>query len=198
MRVMIKKSVADEICRYWGLPLVVRKANPHHDTRGRFTFGAGTLDVGVRVKDQYGDEHIIQRKVKTSGGNFVFIAYTKSEHEERDNLAACEVLADNLGWTCVLLPRSNLVKTADMLNASGREFWEIKTNRTGTANSVKKEMKRGSEQSENVIIRFDTEKLSAADFSYEKMKQEVVKRKKEFTKLKKIMLITGKRIELIP
>ena len=59
-------------------------------------------------------------------------------------------------------------------------------------------MKRGSEQSENVIIRFDTEKLNAADFSYEKMKQEVMKRKKEFTKLKKIMLITGKRIELIP
>ena len=157
MHIMIKKSVADEICRYWGFPLVIRKANPHHDARGRFTFGAGSLDVGTCVKDQHGVEHTIQRKIKTQGDNFVFIAYQKHTNEEDDNLAACEILTDKLGWTCVLLPRSNElgVKTADMLKTGDKTYWEIKTNRSGSVSSLDNELRSAKNQSKNVIVRFD-------------------------------------------
>ena len=171
MRVVLRKSVARAICRYWGFPLVVCKANLHRDAHGRFTFGAGSLDVGARVKDQHGVEHVIQRKVKTHGGNFVFIAYTKSEHEERDNLAACEVLADKLGWSCVLLPRSGElgVKTADMLKTDDKTFWEIKTNRRATVSSLDNELRSAKNQSKNVIVRFDMRRI-------EKLNQDSLKR----------------------
>ena len=28
MRIMIRKSIADEICRFWGFPLVLKAYNP--------------------------------------------------------------------------------------------------------------------------------------------------------------------------
>ena len=48
MRVVLKKSVADEICRRWGFPQGMRKSNPHHDTQGRFASGGGEL-FGFKV-----------------------------------------------------------------------------------------------------------------------------------------------------
>ena len=39
MRVTVRKSAADEVCRWWGLPLF-QKSNPYHDARGRFAAGS--------------------------------------------------------------------------------------------------------------------------------------------------------------
>ena len=52
---------------------------------------------------------------KTKGA--VYSAYKVAEREEKDNFSACRILADCLGWTYVLLPRSlePNVKTADMM-----------------------------------------------------------------------------------
>ena len=34
----------------------------------------------------------------------VYSAYENQLAEEKENLAVCRILADKLGWTCVLLP----------------------------------------------------------------------------------------------
>ena len=76
---------------------------------------------------------------KTKGA--VYSAYKIAEREEKDNFTACRILADQLGWTCVLLPPVPNKKTADMLRADDLTVWEIKTNSTGTVSSIDNELR---------------------------------------------------------
>ena len=108
---------------------------------------------------------------KTNGA--VYSAYKIAEREEKDNFAACRILADQLGWTCVLLPRSlePNVKTADMMRSDDLTVWEIKTNSTGTVSSIDNELRAAKSQSKNVIIRFTKEHLAT-----KKLEQAALKR----------------------
>ena len=138
-----------------------------------------------------GKTYTIRRKVKTPRGNFICIAYTTKESEERDNRASCEVLTDLLGWTCVLLPRDNLCKTADMFNANDGTLWEIKTTKKGSANAIDKAMKRAVLQAQNMILRFDMEGVDLDE------KGKIVLYKNHKYHLKNIMLIAESSILLL-
>ena len=101
----------------------------------------------------------------------VYSAYENQSAEEKGNLAACRILADQLCWTCMLLAPVRNKKTADMLRADDLTVWEIKTNSTGTVSSIDNELRAAKSQSQNVIIRFTKEHLAT-----KKLEQAALKR----------------------
>ena len=138
-----------------------------------------------------GKVHTILRKLKTPKGNYIFVTYLRKENEEGDNRAACEVLTDELNWSCVLLPRNNLVKSADMFNVNDGSFWEIKTTKAGTANAIDKAMERAVLQAQNMILRFTMKDVDL------KEKQKIVLYKNHKHHLKNIMLIAQSSVLLV-
>ena len=82
----------------------------------------------------------------------VYSAYENQSAEEKGNLAACRILADQLGWTCVLLPPVPNKKTADMLRADDLTLWEIKTNHSGNAKTISRALQDAKTQSCNAIV----------------------------------------------
>ena len=79
MRVMIKKSVADEICRWWGLPLV-RKSNPCHDERGRFAAGGGgAFAEAVPFTDEIKDE--VTERIKNTTAKMRVVEYSRENYD---------------------------------------------------------------------------------------------------------------------
>ena len=121
----------------------------------------------------------------------VYSAYENQSMEEKDNLAACRILADQLGWTCVLLPPVPNKKTADILRADDLTLWEIKTNSTGTVSSIDNELRAAKSQSQNVIIRFTKEHLAT-----KKLEQAALKRAHR-SGIQKLIFIAGVKAKFV-
>lgn len=95
--------------------------------------------------------------VSESGG-IVTKEYSGTPAEEAQNLAAAKIVADVWGCIIALLePQEKLgVKSADAAiywrGSTTAELWEIKTNRTGTKNSVNKSLRKASKQSTRMLL----------------------------------------------
>ena len=124
----------------------------------------------------------------------VYSAYDTCEREEKDNFSACKIIADQLGWTCILLPRKEGMgmKSADMMRLEDSTVWEIKTNRTGSENSICSSMRRASCQSKRLVMRFDTKAIQQKTSVFNVKKAvRTVKRQMKHCGFKKVMLIFG-------
>ena len=124
----------------------------------------------------------------------VYSAYDTCEHEKKDNLTACKILADHLGWTCVLLPRKEGMgmKSADMMRLEDATIWEVKTNRTGSENSIVTSMRRASYQGKRLVIRFDTKTIQQKTSGFNiKKAVRTLKRQMKHCRFKKVVVIFG-------
>ena len=146
------------------------------------------LEVGSYVGGVRIIKRLYQRKAK---GGAVYSACGIQQYEEGDNLAACRVLADCLGWTCILLPPIPDIKTPDMMKADDLTLWEIKTNNTGSTNSIDNELRAAKDQSKNVIIRFNKE-----SFDTKKNEKAAIRRARR-SGVKRLIFITGKQARFI-
>lgn len=155
------------------------------NAREELALGA-TLRCGNKV-------YTIRRAIRIASGVTVFAAYSRHELEEDDNIKACEVLTRELGWTCVLLPRSDVCgeKTADVLNANDGTLWEIKTNHSGNPQSISKALQKASKQAQNAIVR-----IVAQNFNMNAI-EEAAKRRKTLTELKEIVFIVNGKISFL-
>ena len=137
----------------------------------------------------------ITKLLYTSGSvGVVYSAYDTCEREEKDNFIACKILADHLGWTCVLLPRKEGMgmKSADMMRLEDATIWEVKTNRTGSENSIATSMRRASCQSKRLVIRFDTKAIQQKTKVFNVKKAvRTVRRQMKHCGFKKAMVIFG-------
>ena len=118
---------------------------------------------------------------KSSGA--IYSAYETPEREEKDNFASCKVVADILGWTCILIPPDPNRKTADMMRADDLSLWEIKTSYSASPKTINKALQRAAYQSKNAIVR-----ITAEDFDMNAIEQAARLRKK-ISRLEKIMFI---------
>ena len=124
----------------------------------------------------------------------VYSAYNTCEREEKDNFIACKIIADQLGWRCVLLPRKEGMgmKSADMMRLEDATIWEVKTNRTGSENSIATSMRRASCQSKRLVIRFDTNAIQQKTHGFNINKAvRMTKRQMKHCGFKRVMLIFG-------
>ena len=102
----------------------------------------------------------------SKSGGAVYSAYETHEREEKDNFASCKVVADILGWTCVLIPPDPNRKSADMMKADDLSLWEIKTSYSASPKTINKSLQRASHQSKNAIVR-----IIAEDFDIKAIEQ---------------------------
>ena len=172
---------------------MIRKSNPYHDERGRFTFGAGGLSVGSRLRCG-GKTYTIKRAIPTKTGRVVFAAYNRREREEDENIGVCEILIVKLGWTCVLLPRSSVLgeKTADMMRVEDKTKWEIKTSYSGNPQTISKALQKASKQATNAIV-----KIVCKDSVNMEAIKKAARNRKALTKLEKIMFIVDENISFL-
>ena len=138
---------------------------------------------GVKVGSLVGGYEIKKLLYLSGTGGAVYSAYEAPEREEKDNFAACRVLADVLGWVCLLIPPDPNRKTADMIKADDLSLWEIKTSYSGSAKTINKALQRASHQSKNAIVR-----IAAEDFDIEAI-EKAARQRKRFSGLKQIMFI---------
>ena len=114
----------------------------------------------------------------------MYSAYNRAEREEKDNFAACCILANCLHWTCVLLPRrfEPNVKSADMIRADDLTFWEIKTSYSGNPKTISRALQDAKKQSRNAIVHIVAE---ACDKAIERS----AALRKRFSALESVILI---------
>ena len=148
----------------------------------------------VKVGTSIAGYTIVKRLYNRGTKGAVYSAYENQSTEEKDNLAACRVLADHLEWTCILLPRKEGMgmKSADMMRLEDSTVWEIKTNRTGSENSICSSMRRASSQSRRLVMRFDTKAILRRTGRLDiKKAVRTVRRQMKHCGFKKVMLIFG-------
>lgn len=110
-----------------------------------------------------------------------------AEREERDNFATCRTLSDQLGWTCVLLPRSleHNVKSADMMRADDLSYWEIKTSYSANPKTINRSLQDAKKQSCNAIVH-----IVSPVCDMKAIKRAAALRKR-FSHLENVLLIQG-------
>ena len=140
---------------------------------------AGELKIGSLV----GRYEIKKLLYLSNSGGAVYSAYETPDREEKDNFASCKVVADILGWTCVLIPPDPNRKTADMIKADDLSLWEIKTSYSASPKTINKALQRAAHQSKNAIVR-----ITAEDFDMKAIEQ-AAKLRKKISRLEKIMFI---------
>ena len=133
---------------------------------------------------------IIKCLYTAKSGGAVYSAYRLAEREERDNFASCRVLADQLGWVCVLLPRSlqHNTKSADMMRADDLSLWEIKTSYSANPKTINRSLQDAKRQSCNAIVRIVA---SVCDM---KAIVRAAALRKRYSHLENVLLIHGERI----
>ena len=127
----------------------------------------------------------------SKSGGAVYSAYETPDREEKDNFASCKVVADILGWICLLIPPDPNKKTADMMRADDLSLWEIKTSYSASPKTINKALQRAAHQSKNAIVR-----ITAEDFDMNAIEQAARFRKK-ISRLEKIMFIAGGNITFL-
>ena len=144
------------------------------------------LEVGTSVAGYT----IAKQLWQSSLGGAIYTAYEKSEREEKDNIAACKVLAGVLGWTCVLLPRSlqHNTKSADMMRADDLSLWEIKTSYSANPKTINRSLQDAKRQSCNAIVRIVA---SVCDM---KAIERAAALRKRLSRLDNVLLIHGDKI----
>ena len=140
---------------------------------------AGELKIGSLV----GRYEIKKLLYLSKSGGAVYSACENQENEETDNLSACKIIADLLGWICLLIPPDPNRKTADMIKTDDLSLWEIKTSYSASPKTINKALQRASHQSKNAIVR-----IIAEDFDMKAIEQAARYRKK-ISRLEKIMFI---------
>lgn len=157
------------------------ETNTHQKT------SAGELKIGSLV----GRYEIKKLVYLSKSGGAVYSAYETPDREEKDNFASCKVVADILGWICLLIPPDPNKKTADMMRADDLSLWEIKTSYSASPKTINKALQRAAHQSKNAIVR-----ITAEDFDMNAIEQAARFRKK-ISRLEKIMFIAGGNITFL-
>lgn len=145
----------------------------------------------ISTDTNIGGYRITKKLYDAKTGGSVWSAYDVNLREEKDNFAACRVIADTLSWTCVLIPPAPNKKTPDMIRADDLTFWEIKTSHSGNPKTIDKALHEARRQAENAIIR-----IATAQFDVAAVKA-AVEHRKERSHFAHVILIAGDHLEFI-
>ena len=90
---------------------------------------------------------------------YVQISSLHGKNETIENIRIACLLANKLGYSTLLLARSDDAKSPDSKNITLNIFQEYKVNQTATRSAIDNELRRASKQANHIVLEIQSEIL---------------------------------------